>query len=96
MEIEKIALEVFENKESYKNIDFIVIMNMLMEQYNKIKGIPQVNSSKEHQCEKDFCFNVLYEDGLCYDCWYLRVLEEGSDHYESDSEYLGDTALDFY
>ena len=39
MEIEKLALEVFNNKESYSNQDYIVIMNCLMELYHKQKGL---------------------------------------------------------
>ena len=98
MEIEQLALDVFENKESYKNIDFIVIMNILMEEYHNINGnqnISQVNS-KEYQCELNDCHDVLYEDGLCWDCWHLRELEEGSDNDGSDSDDSRDTALDIY
>ena len=96
MEIEKIALEVFNNKETYKNIDFMVIMNILMEEYHKIKGQPPIKNNKEYQCELDNCCNVLYEDGLCWDCFNQRELEEGSDSDASDSDYFGNTALDFY
>ena len=96
MEIEKIALEVFNNKETYKNIDFMVIMNILMEEFHKIKGQPPIKNNKEYQCELDNCCNVLYEDGLCWDCFNQRELEEGSDIDESDADYFGDTALDFY
>jgi len=39
MEIEKVALEVFNNKESYSTQDYITIMNILMESYHKQKGI---------------------------------------------------------
>ena len=38
-EIQQLALEVFENKLNYKNNDFIVIMNILKENYMKVKGI---------------------------------------------------------
>ena len=93
--VEQLALEVFENKESYKNIDFIVIMNILMEEYHTIKGLPPVRS-KEHKCENDCCCNVLYEDGLCWECWNLRELEEGSDNDGSDSDDSRDTVLDIY
>ena len=95
--LEKLALDIFENKESYKNIDFIVIMNILMEEYNKLKGLLSLDSNiKENQCELDNCCNVLYEDGLCWNCFNQRELEEGSDSDESDADYFGNTALDFY
>ena len=44
MNYQEIALEVFNNKESYKENDYITILNILMESYNKSKGITyQVN-----------------------------------------------------
>ena len=38
-EIQQLALEVFENKLNYKDNDYIVILNILKENYMKVKGI---------------------------------------------------------
>jgi len=38
-EIQKIALDVFENKLDYKDNDFICVMNILKESYMKAKGM---------------------------------------------------------
>lgn len=88
MDIQQIALDVFENKESYKNMDFIVIMNILQEEYNNQNGITSSSlQSKENQCELENCCNNHYEDGLCWDCWNLREVEEESNYlFLSDDE----------
>lgn len=36
--INQLSLELYENKENYKENDYITIMNILMDYYNKIKG----------------------------------------------------------
>ena len=38
-EIQSLALEVFNNKTSYKDNDYIVIMNILKESYMRVKGL---------------------------------------------------------
>jgi len=45
--INQLALELYENKYSYKENDYIVIMNILQDYFNKIKGKEiVVNDSK--------------------------------------------------
>ncbi len=82
MDIEKIALDVFNNKDSYSNQDYIVIMNCLMESYHKIKGIlPNYEVGKpaldEESDEEEYPDEVPYTN---YDS------EEDEEH----SGYLGD------
>ena len=38
--LEILVSQIFDNRDSYKDIDFIIIMNMLKESYNNLKGIP--------------------------------------------------------
>ena len=38
-EIQQLALDVFDNKLDYKDNEFIVIMNILKENYMKVKGM---------------------------------------------------------
>tara|TARA_R110000824_G_scaffold185240_1_gene366216 strand:- start:55 stop:393 length:339 start_codon:yes stop_codon:yes gene_type:complete len=79
MDYQQIALEVFNNKESYKDDDYIVILNILMESYNKSKGIHyEVNSDlKQQEIELNECLscgvdmNQMYDDpidGMCICC----------------------------
>jgi len=82
MEIEKLALEVFNNKESYSNQDYITIMNCLMESYHKIKGIlPNYEVGKtaldEESDEEEDQDDIAYTN---YD----------SEEEEEHSGYLGD------
>jgi hypothetical protein len=82
MEIEKLALEVFNNKESYSNQDYITIMNCLMESYHKQKGmLPNYEVGKtaldEESDEEEYQDDIAYTN---YDS------EEEEDH----SGYLGD------
>lgn len=53
MDIQKLALSVFENKEDYANQDYIVIMNLLMEAYHKHKGTTQFYEVSEKDLEED-------------------------------------------
>ena len=38
-EIEQLAMDVFDNKESYKDNEYIIILNILKESYMKVKGL---------------------------------------------------------
>ncbi len=73
--IDKLALEVFENRRSYTTNDYLVIMNILMEQYNRINGIlPSYTNEKEIESDDED------EDDISY-----------SNYYADDSEgYLSD------
>jgi len=73
--IDKLALEVFENRQSYTTNDYLVIMNILMEQYNRINGVlPSYTNEKEIESDDEV------EDDISY-----------SNYYADDSEgYLSD------
>ena len=82
MEIEKLALEVFNNKESYSNQDYITIMNCLMESYHKQKGMLPIyevgkTALDEESDEEEDQDDIAYTN---YDS------EEDEEH----SGYLGD------
>ena len=63
--LQALALQVFENKQTYSDNDFIVIMNILMESYNKSKGFyNDLNSynekpTKEEDDEDDEDYSYL-------------------------------------
>tara|TARA_R110000803_G_scaffold32696_2_gene71876 strand:+ start:4035 stop:4298 length:264 start_codon:yes stop_codon:yes gene_type:complete len=82
MEIEKLALEVFNNKESYSNQDYITIMNCLMESYHKQKGMLPIyevgkTALDEESDEEEDQDDIAYTN---YD----------SEEEEEHSGYLGD------
>ena len=78
MNYQEIALEVFNNKESYKENDYITILNILMESYNKSKGITyEVNLDLKQAQVPNECegcgvdMNDMHDDpvdGLCINC----------------------------
>jgi hypothetical protein len=78
MDYQEIALEVFNNKESYTTDDYITILNILMESYNKSKGITyEVNLDLKQIREPTVCegcgvdMNDMHDDpidGLCIMC----------------------------
>ena len=78
MDYQQIALEVFNNKESYRDDDYIVILNILMESYNKSKGIHyEVNNNLKQEIVLNECLgcgvdmNDMHDDpvdGLCINC----------------------------
>ena len=94
MDYQQIALEVFNNKESYKDDDYIVILNILMESYNKSKGIHyEVNRDlKQEEIELNECLNCGAEqEERCDDCGGIGILMYDEDlchwcAYEQDSE----------
>ena len=54
LEIQKIAMEVYNNKLNYKDNDYIVIMNLLKESYMKAKGIlDEYKNEKEDDNHSD-------------------------------------------
>jgi len=73
--INQLALELYENKNSYKENDYIVIMNILKEYYDKIKGKEViVNDSKtikikqeENDTDTDTDTDVEYSDSYLGD-----------------------------
>ena len=54
LQLQSLALQVFENKQTYSDNDFIVIMNILMESYNKSKGFyNDLNSYNEKPTKEE-------------------------------------------
>ena len=78
-----VASEVFENRESYTTNDYLVIMNILKEQYHRLNGdIPtETGCYKELASEAD---DDEYGDDVSYSNYYADE-NEGylSDYIES-------------
>ena len=71
-----VASEVFENRESYTTNDYLVIMNILKEQYHKLNGdIPT-----ETGCDKELESDDEYGDDVSYSNYYA----DENDGYLSD------------
>ena len=79
-DIQQLALEVFENKLNYKDNDYIVILNILKENYMKAKGIiNEFVSEKEEEAEEE-------EEGVSRYANYDS--EDDSDDESYTSTYL--------
>lgn len=74
-EIEQLAMDVFDNKESYKDGDFITILNMLKESYMKVKGL-----SGEYKNEKD---SEVDSDSESDDEYFLQTHTYGANDEEN-------------
>ena len=83
--INQLALEVFNCKESYTTNDYLVIMNILKEQYHRLNGDFDTCDSvhKLNKCESVHCSYDVYEDGLCFNCFNLRSQTEDIDYSDS-------------
>ena len=77
LQLQALALQVFENKQTYSDNDFIVIMNILMESYNKSKGIynDSINSYNEKPTKE------VEDDEDYYDY--------SGDYIDEDTTYTG-------
>jgi len=88
--LNKLALEVFNNKESYTTNDYMVIMAVLKEQYHKIKGdLPssyQVEKEEVIICECCGDTSVIYDDNLCVDCYWEKDSEAEKQREEEEAE----------
>jgi len=77
--INQLALELYENKYSYKENDYITIMNILRDYYNKIKGKEIVVSdsknikinNNENEEDDEEMVDVEYGDSYLGDNGYL-------------------------
>ena len=52
-ELNKVALDIFDNKNTYKEIDYINLMDNLKKQYLKLKGIKIVEKVVEVVAEEE-------------------------------------------
>lgn len=84
--INQLALEVFNSRESYTTNDYLVIMNILKEQYHKLNGDYDTGGQshpQKNKCECDDCNYDVYEDGICFNCFNLRSEEQDLDYSNS-------------
>lgn len=74
--INQLALELYENKNSYKENDYLVIMNILKDYYNKINGKEiivndsknnKINNNEEDEDEDESMVDVEYSDSYLGD-----------------------------
>ena len=98
MDFEKMALEVFENKLSYTDADYIVILNILMESYNKSKGIcydSKMDLKQEpinlvcigcNTPQEDLTMELI--EDLCIDCLTIKYETTDDEYYDEElNEY---------
>tara|TARA_R110000803_G_scaffold3707_6_gene12613 strand:- start:105 stop:386 length:282 start_codon:yes stop_codon:yes gene_type:complete len=79
-EIQQLALDVFENKLNYKDNDYIVILNILKENYMKVKGIlNEFGNEKEVDSDSDS------DDEYFLNTHSYGGSNEGSDQCYTDS-----------
>ena len=81
-----VASEVFDNRESYTTNDYLVIMNILKEQYHRLNGDTTLHANEtDCLCEvKELESESESEDGVSYSNYYADE-NEGylSDYIES-------------
>ena len=78
-DLEIMVNTIYDNKSTYKEIDYIVIMNVLKEAYLRLTNDLPPLEIKEDLCECNGCINDIYDDGLCIEC--LDIREEETHHY---------------
>jgi len=78
--INQLALELYENKNSYKENDYITIMNILQDYFNKIKGKEivasdskniKINNNENEEDDDEEMVDVEYGDSYLGDNGYL-------------------------
>ena len=77
--IEKLVIEVFENRQDYSDLDYLTIMNILKETYMRFNGdIPTASKDleQEEEFDDDFDEEDLYNYNLSYSNYYADE-EEG-------------------
>lgn len=78
-----VASEVFENRESYTTNDYLVIMNILKEQYHRLNGDIPTQTATETGClceVKELASDDESEDDVSYSNYYA----DENDGYLSD------------
>ena len=74
-----VASEVFENRESYTTNDYLVIMNILKEQYHRLNGDTTLHAN-ETDCNKELDSESEREELFSYSNYYA----DENDGYLSD------------
>lgn len=86
-EIQQLALDVFENKMNYKDNDFIVIMNILKENYMKVKGmLNEFVNEKETEYPGSRVVDSDEDVSETDDEYFLRTHSYYNSDEDSDSE----------
>ena len=83
IEIQKLALEVYENKMDYKDNDYIVIMNLLKESYMRVKGF-----LNDYENEKEEANEEVDED----EEYFLRTHRYTNYDSEEDEDTISYTS----
>jgi hypothetical protein len=84
-DLEIMVNTIYDNKSTYKEIDYIVIMNVLKEAYLKLTNQLPIIDIKEDLCES--CMgDDIYDDGLCIECLDIREDDAAEPYYVSDDE----------
>lgn len=71
--IEKLVIEVFENRQDYSDLDYLTIMNILKETYMRFNGdipTPSKDLEQEEEFDDDFDEEDLYNYNLSYSNYY--------------------------
>ena len=89
-EIQKIALDVFENKLDYTDNDFICVMNILKESYMKAKGmVNNYDNEKVSDADGDAEGEEETDDFLRTQRYTNYDSDDGSDSDSDSSTYTG-------
>ena len=68
--LNKLALDLFESKESYTTNDYLTIMNILMVQYHRLNGnLPSIDNDKDLASEAEDSDDET-EDNTTYSDYY--------------------------
>ena len=58
--LEILVSQIFDNRDSYKDIDFITIMNILKESYNTLKGNPITSNDDKGEMDSDAEVDMIH------------------------------------
>ena len=76
--LHSLSFEIYQNKKSYKENDYLVIMNILKDTYNKIKGNEvivtdskniKIKEEEEEEEEDESMVDVSYSDSYLGDAY---------------------------
>ena len=85
-DLEIMVNTIYDNKSTYKEIDYIIIMNVLKDTYLRLTNDLPPLEIKEDLCECDGCINDIYDDGLCIECLDIKNDDAVEPYYVSDDE----------
>ena len=84
--IEKLVIEVFENRQDYSDLDYLTIMNILKETYMRFNGdsTSHATQSKDLEQEEEFDDDFDEEDLYNYNLSYSNYYDDENEGYLSD------------